>query len=219
MKKTRVFWVAPFVLLTILTANAQQRIGFVGGLNFANFASLKAVSADVNVFGRRTLFGLGGVLELGMGKNTALRLEPMYLQKGAKGTLEGLDFEWNLVYFEVPAFLKLNIVSSPYNLYFLAGPTLGLILTAKMKIFGIEFNIVDATSSIDFGLGFGAGFSFPIGKNAIFVEGHYTHGFANIADEGKIVTGGEELEFEEGDMAKNTGIQIMAGVTFPFGGY
>ena len=201
-----------------MSASAQQRVGFVGGLNLAN---LDAVDKDGDIFdpnlSNRTVFGLGGILDLSLRRNISLRLEPMYLQKGAKQEDIGIRFE--LAYFEMPVFLKLTFESSTIQPYLMAGPSLGLILRSRFVSPEVELNVIDALNSIDFGLGFGAGVSLPIGKNAIFVEGRYTLGLANIADEGKASDGVNEFEIEERTVFETRGIQIMLGITFPFGRY
>ena len=62
-------------LLMVTPVDAQQRIGFVGGLNIsnANFVDL----SEANISGRN-VFGIGAVLDLGLNQNFVLRLEPMY---------------------------------------------------------------------------------------------------------------------------------------------
>lgn len=70
-----------------------------------------------------------------------------------------------------------------------------------------EVDIKDETKSIDFGLGFGAGVSFPAGNNSLFVEGRYALGSTNLNDDP------EDSETS----IKTRGIQVMAGVTFPLG--
>lgn len=61
---------------------------------------------------------------------------------------------------------------------------------------------------MDFGLGFGAGVSFPLGTNALFVEGRYALGLSNINDDPE----------DPDTQIKNKGIQVIAGITFPLGG-
>lgn len=196
---------------------AQQRIGIIGGLNLAN---VDGVDEDGNLASTsRNMLGLGGVLELGLGKNIALRLEPMYIEKGTKD--EGENVNWKAVYFEVPVFLKVAFEAPTARPYLMAGPSVGLILNSKVESIDmdLEANLIDLLNSIDFGLGFGAGISFPIGNNAIFVEGHYTHGLVDITDEGKVLVEAGETEWDERVNVKTRGIQIMAGITFPFGAY
>ncbi len=232
MKKPDVFFVVVITLFMVLPATAQQRIGFVGGLNIANLRGVDQDGEDINLSGL-TLFGFGGVLELGLSKNIALHLEPMYLKKGGvfEGSLEDLGsledfpakFKFKVAYLEVPVLVKLAIEStSKTQLYFLAGPTLGLLLNSKLEInspavgLADEVNFEGLSNFIDFGLSLGVGMSFP---NSIFVEGRYTLGLYNVVDDGKASAGDFEFDFEEGVDVKTRGFQIMAGITFPFGEY
>ncbi len=230
MKNIRVFLVVLFVLFMAIAAGAQQRIGFVSGVNLATLSYEDDFGGHID-FSNRTVFGLGAVLDLSLGNNTALVLEPMYLQKGANTNNpfdpqadpeeDIFDVQSKLSYLEVPIFLKLTFQTSRVRPYVMAGPTVGLLLSSKLEVraFGAIFkaDILDLTRTINFGLGLGAGLSFPIGNNAIFVEGHYTLGLYNIAEEGKAGSEVVPFEFEEGQDLKTRGIQIMAGMTFPFG--
>jgi len=232
MKKVCLHLVVLFVLFMAISAGAQQRIGFVGGVNLAKLTYEDEIGGHVD-FSNRTVFGLGAVLDLSLGNNTALRLEPMYLQKGANTNNpfdpqvdpeeDIFDVQSKLSYLEVPVFLKFTLETSTVQPYVMSGPTLGLILSSKLEVraFGASFkaDLLDITKTIDFGLGFGAGLSIPIGNNAIFVEGHYTLGLYNIAEEGKAGDEFTPFEFEEGQDLKTRGIQIMAGMTFPLGDY
>jgi hypothetical protein len=56
-----------------------------------------------------------------------------------------------------------------------------------------------------FGVGFGGGVSFPAGANAIFVQGRYTLGLADINNDPE----GPETKI------KTSSIQIMARIIFP----
>ncbi len=204
MKKMIILAVAMFTLITVLPANAQVNLGVVGGLNLAK------VSFDPDPDGvdlsNRTAFGIGGVLNFGLGETLALQLEPMFLQKGAKATGQGITGETELKasYIEVPAMLKFAFGSGDTKPYVIAGPTIGYLLSAKQD----ETDIKDDVKSIDFGLTFGGGVSLPMGNNTVFVEGRYSFGLADINDDSD----------PDADKIKTKGIQIMAGITFPLGG-
>ncbi len=202
MKKMSVLVMALFTLITVLSANAQVNFGVIGGLNLAN------VSFDPDPDGvdlsNRTGFGIGGVLSFGLGETLALQLEPMFLQKGAKATVQGFgETELKSSYIEVPAMLKFAFGSSDTKPYVIAGPTIGYLLSAKQD----ETDIKDDVKSIDFGLTFGGGVSLPMGNNTVFVEGRYSLGLSDINDDSSDDT-----------KIKTKGIQIMAGFTFPLGG-
>jgi len=229
LKKRSLFWVSIFTLLMVTPVDAQQRIGFVGGLNISNASGVFEDGEDID-FSSGNDFGIGAVLDLGLNQNLVLRLEPMYLRKSAAfesvfDPEEGFSakFELKAAYLEVPVFLKLAAQTNTIQPYVMAGPTVGLLLSAKMKIdapvigVGVEANAEDILNFIDFGLGFGAGMNFSTGKNAIFVECRYTHGLFNVTDEGKAPVGIFEFEFGEGFEVQSRGFQILAGMTLPFG--
>jgi hypothetical protein len=188
-----------------------------GGLNLARFDTEITPSEKLSNY---TGIGLGGILDLRLANNVALRLQPMYLQKGAKlesDELPDVEFKIKLAYIELPMLLKLAFGKGASRPYLLAGPALGFSTSAKIavKAFGAPELAVDAKEffkKIDFTLALGAGLSLAAGRNAIFVEGRYAFGIANIAED---VTD-EQGAVVEGNV-KTRGIQIMAGVLFPLG--
>lgn len=213
MKKMSVLLVVFLAMFMVLPASAQNQIGVIGGLNLANLSSdyFEAIGLD---FGTSTGFGIGGVLDVGLNENISLRFEPMYLQKGSTfDDNEEPDIELTIksFYFEVPVLFKLVLGTSTTRPYLLVGPSIGFLLSSKLKIEGRDEDqdLKDDFKSNDFSLTFGGGVSFPAGNNSFFLEGRYNHGFKDIADfEGE----GEDAEI------KTKGIQIMAGFVFRFGG-
>ena len=103
--------------------------------------------------------------------------------------------------------LKFAFGSSDTKPYVMAGPTVGYLLSAKVKDPDGEEDIKDDIKNIDFGLAFGGGVSLPMGNNTFFVEGRYSLGLSDINDDPNDDT-----------KIKTKGIQIMAGITFPLGG-
>jgi opacity protein-like surface antigen len=209
MMKISLFLVVFLALCLVLPAKAQTYLGVIAGLNLAN------VSPDPEPEGldlsNRTAFGFGGILDVGLNESVTLRFEPMYLQKGAEATMNGVDIEFNLAYLEVPVMLKFAFGTGDTKPYIMAGPTVGFNLSAKQTISmggnSEEMDLKDDISSTDFGLGFGGGVNFLTGKNSIFVEVRYTLGLTNINDDS------DDPDSE----LKTKGIQIFAGITFPIG--
>ncbi|MCG3154164.1 MAG: hypothetical protein DKINENOH_00758 [bacterium] len=223
MKRFGVMVALLSVLGLTIPASAQVQVGVMGGLNLAKLNVDPDMGLDIS---NRTAFGAGGVLQVGLAENLSLQLQPMYLQKGAKGEGEFSDPESGLsgkaettakaAFLEVPAMLKFNLSSGNTKPYIMAGPMIGFLLSNKQEIkitgsgfedYSEEVDIKDETKSIDFGLGFGAGVSFPAGNNSLFVEGRYALGLTNLNDDP------EDSETS----IKTRGIQVMAGVTFPLG--
>jgi hypothetical protein len=221
MKKLTFSVAALLALFFSMSASAQHRIGIIGGLNVANLDADFDEAVEVS---SSTVFGVGGVLDLRLSENFSLHLQPMYLQKGARvtDTVDKIEFPFKYAFLELPVFLKAEF-GSAVRPYIMAGPTVGYLLSAELEgeYSGLTFkgDMKEVTESIDFGLGFGAGVSYPISTVSIFVEGRYTLGLSNMQKGGTFeISAGpivEEITWDKDvDAYKNRGIQIMAGVTF-----
>lgn len=222
MKRLTFLIVALLVLFFSMSASAQHRIGVIGGLNIANVdAEFDDATMDVS---NKTVFGLGGVVDLRLNENFSLYMQPLYQQKGALVTEveDNLEFPFMFAFWELPVFLKAEF-GSTVRPYLIAGPTVGYLLSADTEVeySGVTFtgDLKEVTEDFDFGLGFGAGLRYPIGTVSIFVESRYTLGLVNMQKGGTFeISAGpivEEITWDkEVDAYKNRGIQIMAGVTF-----
>jgi len=224
MKKSGLLLALSCALGLAMPASAQIRLGVIGGLNLANVVVEPAQDPQ---FSNLTAFGGGVVAQIHLTENLALQLEPMYLQKGARleGSFNDTDSDSGLIftanvkaklnYLEVPAMLKFTIGTSTSRPYVMAGPMLGFRLSARemgsFSISGLEqkfdLDVKDQTQSIDFGIGFGAGVNFPVGRNSIFIQGRYALGLTNISDDPD----------DPESKLKTRGIQVMAGLTFSVG--
>jgi opacity protein-like surface antigen len=214
-------------LLIALPARAQVNIGVVGGVNIATLSGNDASGAGID-FSSRTAFGVGGVLDIGLSDNVALRLEPMYLQKGGDFNLSvvplgnvNLKFAAKTTYVEVPVFLKVQFGTSTARPYLMGGPTLGLKLSSKFDASGpgiasVDLDADNVTESTDFGLGIGGGVSFSLGSNSIFIEGRYALGLSDIFKAGTVTIMGQSVQADNLEI-KTRGVQFMAGITFPLG--
>ena len=187
---------------------AESSIGVVGGVNLATFHETPAEEGVT--FATRSLFEAGAVVDIGLGRRLSLRLEPMFL---AKGSNINLDFfgktdtaSLRLSYVELPVLLSLSLGSGSVRPYVLAGPTVGYLTGAKAT--DQTENDKDVLSMFvrtDLGVSFGGGLRFPADKAQVFVEVRYSLGLKNVAkDSGDVIV-------------KNRGVQVAAGVTFPFG--
>lgn len=224
MIKLNFLLAALLALFIALPARAQVKLGVMGGANFANLDG-KDVDGSTIDFSSRTVYGVGGVLDIRLSENISLYFTPMYLQKG--GELSDTDpdlgeetFAYKLGYLELPALLKIDFGKSSVRPYLLAGPTIGFNLSSKLNYsvpsISQEIDAKDITESSDLGLTFGAGASFPAGANVIFVEGRYALGLSDVAKEGTLTFMGEDLVSGDAD-AKTRGFQLMAGISFPLG--
>jgi opacity protein-like surface antigen len=214
-----------FVAFLVIPAMGQTQLGIIGGINIANISGDELDGNDqkqsVNS-SSRTGFSIGGVLDLTLSENIALRFEPMYLQKGAKEEEAGVTAKYKFTYIEVPAFIKVAFGTSNTRPYIMAGPSLGFLLSADIE--GEEggvtasFDFKDVMSSTDFGLGFGGGVNFQLETLSIFLEARYALGLTDVFKGGTLNIAGIPIDFEDNELdIKTNGIQIMGGITFPLG--
>ena len=206
MKKIRILLGMLLTLFMFSLIYAQENFGILGGWNLAN----ASVDPDQGLdWKTRKGFGFGAVLDYSVTDFVTLHLEPMLLLKGTKAEEGEKKVEIRLAYVEIPVMVKYIIGTNKIEPYLMAGPTIGFLQDAKLKVTTGDDSewddMKDDLKSIDFGLGFGAGLNLPIGNNSIFVEARYSLGLMNIADNA------------EGPYAdvKTKGIQIFAGITFP----
>jgi len=200
---------------------AQNTLGFVGGLSMGNMSVDEAPDLDFR-FG----FGIGVVYDHVLSDKLTLRLEPMYLQKGAKtkqfdedlGIIRGT---FRIDYIELPVFLKFDLGKGTLRPYVMAGPTFGFNFSTNFSIkaqngVSDDIGIGEMFKAVDFGLGFGGGVTLPYRNNTIFLEGRYILGIANVLDGGRVEFFLEQVELM-GNGTHN-GIRILAGINFPLGG-
>lgn len=215
------------ILAMVYSANAQQwHIGVLGGVNFADL-NIKDGRGELENVSTRNAFGAGAMVELQLGQNFSLQLQPMYLQKG--GALlqnqpdpEEINFEMSFI--EVPLFLKVQF-GEQIRPYIMGGPAVGFLLssTLESEIGGLLFagDIEHITRKVDLGLGLGAGVSIPVGSSSIFLDGRYTLGLTNLNEGGTFISKAGDIVLES-DIDKEAeafskGFQIMMGIVFPLG--
>jgi len=169
-----------------LTSYAQMQFGVKAGLNISNLSGSDAGSPD-----SKTGFA-GGVFFMYQFSNMfAIQPEAYYTMKGAKqkGNFEGYDYTatLSLDYIEVPVLLKLiiPIQGSKINPSIFAGPSIGFNTThkAKVEVAGQSSESdMQNIKSTDFGLVFGGGLGFPMGKNELGFDIRYILGLGTIDD-------------------------------------
>lgn len=185
------------------TSMSQSRIklGFEAGLNLANVSFSPSVTT-----GTRTGLIFGGVIEAGFNPQFALVSGLRYIMKGTEVTSTNSTTVSKANYLEIPALLKVKFPMTEVKPYLIAGPTLGLKLSASTRTdFGTTGgNDVDNPNveSTDFGLFFGAGIDFGLNPNVdLYFQPGYSLGLSNVSK-------------TQGQTAKTNGIQLVAGVKF-----
>jgi opacity protein-like surface antigen len=169
-------------------ANAQDgddsmRFGVKAGANFTNFTGDSAEDSD-----GATSFYIGGLVDFAVAENFHVQPELLY-------SVEGAD-EASLSYLRIPIMAKYYVME---GLSLQAGPEIAF------KV-GAEDDFMDeSTTSMDFGIGIGAGYELA---NGLMFDLRYNLGLSNIAED--IDFDGETIS---GDL-KNTGFQVGLGYRF-----
>ncbi len=166
---------------------AQVEGGLKIGVNFAFFRG-----ADIEVFpylGSSWLmrFGLcgGGFVALPLSKTLAVQAEALITTKGSheSGTLFGDDelppYSLKITYLEIPLLLRAMTTSDTVQVFFLAGPALGLKLGSRLMR-GPEVIPFSGVKSTDLGLVFGIGAVTYFGS---WFELRYTAGMSKMIEE------------------------------------
>ena len=197
----------------------QLKVGLLGGLNMSGIdIDSPGITETKNV----NQLGAGLVLEYDLGENFSLRVEPMYLQKGAEIIQPGNpNITAEMDFIEIPFLLKYSF-GGEISPYVIAGPAIGFLIKNELSLesadVSVAVNIDDVTEKLDAGLCLGAGLNIPVGPADFFFEARYTMGFSNVQKGGIIdqsVSGlPVYIDFEkERDAYSTYGLQIMVGAT------
>ena len=179
MRRKYVLLWAFSMLLFASTVFAQNAIGILAGFNVTNM--LRSPPHPSTSHEHRVRYAAGGLVEFALIQNFSLQLEPMYIQKGANFDFidtesERLDAqrdEVDLTYLELPILLKFRLLNHMTGPYLLAGPSAGLLLSAKQGDRQGKDDIKDQRKSFDVGIGGGGGLFLASENVTIFVEGRY----------------------------------------------
>jgi hypothetical protein len=199
---------AVFVMLTLLISApaAAQSVqgGIKGGVSFSTLDGLGDVIGNlpqVNV-DTRINYVAGVFVKVNLGNFFAFQPEVLYVRKGAKLAATGVFTEsitYNLNYIDIPLLARVQ-TSRGTGLYLLAGPSIGLNVTAKVENeAGETEDVKDGINTSDMGLVIGAG----VDLAHILLEGRYTQGFSNIIKDAPAETS-----------VKNRAISLLFGIRF-----
>jgi len=205
MSLDKVAALAIFTMLSLFPLQAQWEVGGLFGFNVASISVNPG--SDSEDYSSRLGFGIGLVADRQLTDRIYLHAEPMFLQKGSKLKTSNFTAVVKLNYIEFPIMFKYIFqISDSWIPYAMAGPSIGLLTTAKFDISdGGEQDEKDNTNTFDFGLGFGGGVSYPHNDKTFFAETRYVLGLTNVNSESDEST------------VKNRGLQVFVGVTFPVG--
>ena len=228
MKKViPIFMILVLCSLSISAQNNAQtkskiRIGVLGGINSADIKSNSNQDKGTYI---APVFGF--TTEFPVIHNLSVKVEPMYLKKGAK-LMEGEDpmeepeAHLKSSYLEVPVLFKYSFLEE-ITPYLLAGMTFGYQVDTKLDINfpGLETTVEmkDVTENFEFGISLGGGLEVPINSISIFFDCRYNIGLTNMQKTGTVMAdvGGVQIPVDydkEENGYKNRGIQLLIGVAY-----
>jgi hypothetical protein len=203
------------VLLVNGFAMAGNGLLLGAGLNLSDIST----SEDLSEYkeSMRTGFNLGAGFEIGItpmfsivpGVSLETRGKRLEFSDPDVGDLEA---EANFMYLEVPVLAQVNIPAGPGSLNIFAGPEMGILLSAKMKMSGTmegfpidaDEDMKDQTKALDFGIHIGLGFEIPVGPGAIAIRPGYSFSLTDFDDSEPDPDFPEEEESE----SKHTNIKL-----------
>ncbi len=182
MKKS-VLLISIFVLMSLLlTTVSFGQIGIKAG-----YVSSTLTGDDVVDAGRRPGFAAGGFLNFGLSPlPLSIQVEALYVMKGAdeedveEGTI--ISTEKKSTYLEIPVLAKLTVLALPgLKLQVFGGPSLGILLSAKVKQTGLpEMDVKDNAKSTDLGLVVGV----ALGISRIHFDARFITSMSTLDDSG-----------------------------------
>ncbi|HEU4929075.1 MAG TPA: porin family protein [Candidatus Krumholzibacteria bacterium] len=187
-------------------ARAAWTVGIKGGPCMATLRGDDAGGA-----GTRTSFGGGAFAEGEFSENVSLRVEGLFLGKGASFHDADQDEELSLDYFEIPILFVLQLpVSLETTLSAFAGPAIGLNMGAEYEsTFGtstVTEDVDDQFSNVDLGLVLGAGVNVAVRSIVIGLDARFDLGLTGVGE--------DDLPGQE-QQVKNRAWLVMASLGFP----
>lgn len=146
-----------------------------------NLSSLGGDDVDDSQQNRRVGFAFGGFMVIEFGSMVGFQPEIYYSMQGnelvdGRGTLE-------LDYIQVPLLLRMKLpVQRTVGVHLVAGPSIGVLVSAEGKRQGSTVDLKSITDSFDIGAALGAGIDIPLQQGGINLEARYTLGLRSIDD-------------------------------------
>lgn len=198
MRSVRSLLVVCALLLASSPAWAETQLGAIAGINFASL-NIDAVSS----LGVRSSFAVGGMVDQSITKRLGVRVEPMFLSKGAKTSQNNLysatvdEAKFKLDYIDVPILARFDLAETPTRAYLLGGVgvSFSTSLDGEFTVGGAKETVdfTNAFSSTDVSADLGLGVGFPAGTGRVTVDGRVAIGLVNINDGGTVTYQGSPL--------------------------
>ena len=201
--------------MLIQTGNSFAQVtwdyGVKGGIDFANITGDDTDSLGVDT---SKIGAVGGAfLTAHLNDDFAVRVEGLFVQRGAKREAGEYTGKLKLDYFEIPLLAVIKLpVTETVMIYGFAGPSIAFNLSAEVTNKGPdvpaadrERDLDDEIKGIDYGFAVGSGFEVDLGGASILFEGRWVYGLNSINDTAR------ELDIN------NINYALMAGVAVPIG--
>lgn len=219
MKREVTLLMVFFVLFFTTLAIGQVSVGFLGGVNIATLSGEDETGGEID-FESRTGFAGGGILDVTLTPNISLSFQPMYIQKGAKETEDGVEIDWKNTSLEVPVLLKVGFGTGSAKPYLMGGGGIGFLMSSKVGFsyggVSADIDVKDFMKSTDMSVIFGGGVLFQLEKVNLFVDARYSLGLTDVFEGGTVEVQGEQIPLGDADI-KTRGIQIFGGIIIPLG--
>jgi hypothetical protein len=160
-----------FTTGVFFTASAQIQFGVKAGANFATLTGQGSDGATT-----KTDFHGGGFARIPLINSLFLQPELVYSRQGAKATSDGVVYNINQNYLNIPVLAKFQHGS---GLYGETGPQFGFLLAANVAAGGTTQDVKSSYKSTDFSWAFGLGYKLPLISAGI--DARYNLGLSNIA--------------------------------------
>ena len=210
--KNLIYLALLFVVLSF-SSNSQAQVkialGLEAGVNIGNTSQ----TPDANTSSKVGIIG-GGSIDIGLSPQFSIVPGLRYVMKGNSQTGNFQDAQGNQYteistkgnYLQFPALLKVKFPLTEIKPYLIAGPILGILLSATQSATGPntsrDFDIKSNLESSEFTLLFGGGMDFKVAtKTDLFFQVGYELGLSNVT---KTVN----------STVKNNGFQITGGAKF-----
>ena len=164
--------IAAITISSLATAQMENiTFGAKAGLNIASVTGDIGENSD-----SRISFHLGAVARYDIDDKLSIQPELLYSSQGASGEIENTDFTIKLDYINLPVLATYEVYD---NLRVLAGPEIGINISAKSETGDFEGDIEDV-NTLALGLALGAQYQLEQG---IFFQARYAAGLSKIVED------------------------------------
>lgn len=155
------------ILIAVNFANAQSQFGLKGGLN------ISSIGGDAQGVNSKIGFHIGGFAFIRNWDKMAIQPEFVFSRQGVQ-LAENSDVKVHYDYLNVPVMFDFY---ASENVFFMAGPQLGILVSAKATDGNQSVSVKNQLNSMDFGFGLGLG----IDSNDVVFSARYNIGVTSTS--------------------------------------